>query len=866
MRLDAGKRLGPYEILMPIGAGGMGEVYRAIDTRLGREVAVKVSAERFGERFEREARVIASLNHPNICTLHDVGPDYLVMELVEGATLADRIKKGPIPFEEALGIARQVADALETAHDKGVVHRDLKPSNIKLKPDGTVKVLDFGLAKLNGVGSIEPGSNDSPTIMGAPVADIVLGTAAYMSPEQAKGQPVDQRSDIWSFGVVLYEMVSGKRLFAGETTTDVLASVLKEEPRWERVPAQVQRLLKRCLEKDPHKRLRHIGDALALVDERPAVAPQVRRGWPAWALAIVLLVALGVVTLLYFQRPDPSAGVVRFEVEPPDETNLGQYFDLSPDGRRLAFLAVGPDGRSNLWVREFDSVESTMLPGTQGARTVRWSPDSRQIAFFAQNRLHKVNAAGDSPPQLVFEVAGSAGSATWNDDDLILFGGLGTGTIRSVSADGGPLTELTTVDPARREAQHGLPSFLPDGRHFLYLRLSADPDVQGIYVGSIDLPPEQQSTERLLATQYQASYVEGEDGAGYLVYLRDSTLVARPFDAGRLELTGESMIIAEGVGSFGAYGFFSMAGRRALAYRSGEGIIRRPTWFDRQGNALGAAADPGVGQGVGPALELAPDGNRLATDLIVAGLQNPDIWLMDFTRGVPTRLTFTSTVERWPIWSPDGTRLIFVSIRDGRQDLYQKAASGAGNESLLLESSGGVTTPTSWSSDGRFVLYGSSGDIFVLPMESAGKPFAFLQTDFTETQARFSPDGKWVVYVSNESTRAEVYLRAFVTPDDPSPTDPTFGYWPVSRSGGNQPRWRRDGKQIYYRSPDNTIMAVDVNLDGELQLGVPQPLFSAPPGPFDVSADGERFLIGVTASEDAAPLTVVVNWAAQLSK
>ena len=576
----------------------------------------------------------------------------------------------------------------------------------------------------------------------------------------------------------------------------------------------------------------------------------------------MLLVALGVVTLLYFQRPDPSAELVRFEVEPPDETNLGLYFDLSPDGRRLAFLAAGPDGRSNLWVRELDSVESTMLPGTQGARTVGWSPDSRQISFFAQNRLHKVNAAGDSPPQLVFAGAGNAGSATWNDDDLILFGGFGTGTIRSVSADGGPLTELTTVDPARREALHGLPSFLPDGRHFLYLRLSADPEVQGIYLGSIDLPPEQQSTERLLATQYQASYVEGDDGTGYLVYLRDSTLVARPFDAGRLELTGEPMIIAEGVGSFGAYGFFSMAGRRALAYRSGVGILRRPTWFDRQGNALGAAADPGVIQD----LELAPDGNRLAMDLVAAGLQNPDIWLMDFTRGVPTRLTFTSTVERWPIWSPDGTRLIFVSIRDGRQDLYQKAASGAGNESLLLESSGGVTTPTSWSSDGRFVLYASSGDILVLPMEPAGKPFAFLQTDFAETQARFSPDGKWIVYVSNESTRPEVYLRAFVTPDDPSSTDPTFGYWPVSRSGGNQPRWRRDGKQIYYRSPDNTIMAVDVNLDGELQLGVPQPLFSAPPGPFDVSADGERFLIGVTASEDAAPLTVVVNWAAQLSK
>ena len=600
--------------------------------------------------------------------------------------------------------------------------------------------------------------------MGAPVADIVLGTAAYMSPEQAKGQPVDQRSDIWSFGVVLYEMVSGKRLFAGETTTDVLASVLKEEPRWERVPVQVQRLLQRCLEKDPHKRLRHIGDALALVDERSA-APQMRRGWSAWVLAVALLVALGVVTLLYFQRPDPSADLVRFEVEPPDETNLGLYFDLSPDGRRLAFLAAGPDGRSNLWVRELDSVESTMLPGTQGARTVGWSPDSRQISFFAQNRLHKVNAAGDSPPQLVFAGAGNAGSATWNDDDLIPFGGFGTGTIRSVSADGGPLTELTTVDPARRARRctGDRPSDLRRGGISRTCVSRPTPMRQGIDLGLHRSPTgaavHGEDCRRLSIKPSQRG--KGHDGTGYSLSIfataRSSRGLSTRADS---KLTGEPMIIREGVGSFLAPdGFFSM-GRPACSWQiaraSASSAARHGP--DSSGERFGSGRGPGRDPGPGACAGRKPDPQRTS---VAAGLSKPRHSGADglYTRrpdALHVHLDGSAVADLGP---PTVPVLIFVSIRDGRQAIrIRRRQAARGTQARCPNRAAARRRRRAGRAMDGSVPYASFRERSLAPpMEPAGEPFALPQTDSAETQARFSPDGKnGSSDVSNESTPPEV--------------------------------------------------------------------------------------------------------------
>jgi serine/threonine protein kinase len=882
MTLAPGSKLGPYEILEPIGAGGMGEVYHANDPRVGRDVAIKVSTEQFSERFEREARTVASLNHSNICTLYDVGPNYLVMELIEGPTLADRIKQGAIPLEESLEIARQIADALEAAHEKGIVHRDLKPANIKIKPDGTVKVLDFGLAKVGGTPVVS--SDNSPTLsIAQTAAGVILGTAAYMSPEQAKGKIVDKRADIWSFGVVLYEMLTGKQLFTGETVSDILAAVLMGEPEWDRVPTKVRRLLRNCLQKDPKKRLADISDAKLLLEDAPESAPA-QRPWLPWsAAAVFLLIALALAFAHFREKAPIVAEVMRFQIGFPDKVNPASISNiaLSPDGRSLAFAAVGSDHVARVWVRALDSLEARALPDAELDLSFQyffWSPDSRFIAYSAGGKLKKIDVSG-GPPQTLCDLSNTPVGGSWNRDGVIILGTSQGGLMR-VSDKGGDAVPLTTLDKTRQEGEHLLPFFLPDGRHFLYFRASAIPENNGIYVGSLDAKPEEQGAKRLMTpSRGHTLYVPSQDSAtGHLLFMREHRLLAQLFDDKRLELEGEPIQVAEQVDSDRAWGFFSASTNGLLAYRSG-GVsqISQATWFDRQGKVLGIAGEPAE---YVFGLALAPGEARAAIGLFngLKTLVPSALWLLDLARGTNARFTFGQGRSDSPVWSPDGSRIIFRSNRDGAFNLYQKPANGIKNEELLLKSSEDKS-PTSWSRDGRFLLYTAwdlknKGDLLVLPLEGDPKPMPFLRTEFNESDAHFSPDMRWVAYTSDESGSREIYVRGFSQSSGGASAE-TGGKWLISNGGGSGARWRGDGKELYYCAPNGKVMAVEVRAGTVFESGTPKPLFQAQFAmsplelpPWDVTSNGNRFLIStqVVAEATPAPITIVTNWTAGLKK
>ena len=882
MNLDRGTKLGPYEILEPIGAGGMGAVYKARDTRLDRVVAIKISAAQFTERFEREARAIAALNHPHICTLYDVGPDYLVMEYVEGPTLSERIQQGPIRLPEALEIARQMAAALEEAHQRLVIHRDFKPGNVKIKPDGTVKVLDFGLAKLAAAQTGASASvTESPTLtLAATRAGVILGTVAYMSPEQARGEPVDKRADVWAFGVVLWEMLAGKRLYQGTTTSDVLAAVIRDEPDLTQVPAKVRPLLKRCLEKDRQRRLRDIGDAMGIIEDSPEGAA-VRSSRLPWAVAAALLVALGVVLFTHFQeRPPQPAEPVRFQISPPANTHFGRgLLSLSPNGRWLAFDAWGANGRSVLWVRALDSLESRLLPGTEGVLGVFfWSPDSRFLAFHAENKIQKIPIAGGAP-QVVADRTNLVIGGAWTRDREIIFGDASSGMWR-VPAAGGVATPLTRLDRTRQENAHMLPSLLPDERHFVYLHRSSSLENTGIFVGSLDTKPEQQDSKRLLATLTGAVYVPAADSAtkGYLLFLRNTTLMAQPFDAARRALAGEAVPVAENVGSQRDIGRFAVSTSGVLAYRASGDQTVQLTWFDRQGNIRGTAGTAGPHYNP-DAMALSPDETRVATRLRDPQTGNWDIWVLDTVRNTRARLTSNPAIDDIPVWSPDGKRIAFASNRDGRFDLYQKSSSGVGEEEVLLKSDDSKY-PQDWSRDGRFLLYcdrdpKTKGDLWLLPLAGDHKPIPFLRTEFNEAQGQFSPDGRWIAYRSDKSGRPEIYVRPF------SESAGEGAEWTISNGGGTGPRWRRDGKELFYFTGEGTLVAVEVNTRGAtFKAGIPKPLFDTriiagdtpvlfgSPGYYwDVGASGTRFLVNTATPESgSAPITVVLNWTAGLKK
>jgi eukaryotic-like serine/threonine-protein kinase len=868
MPLATGDKLGPYEIVALLGAGGMGEVYRARDPRLNRDVAIKVSKEQFSERFEREARAVAALNHPNIAHLYDVGPNYLVMELVEGQTL-----KGPLAPAEVERIAGQIASALEAAHDKGIVHRDLKPANIKITAEGVVKVLDFGLAK---VAAISPSAEDSPTFtMGATQAGMILGTAAYMCPEQARGKPVDKRADIWAFGVVLYELLRGEHLHQGDTVSDTLASVLMNEPDWEKVPPRFRVLLRRCLEKDPKKRLRDIGDAMPLLEAEATLAPAVpptelRSTRLAWALAAVCaLAAIALAAIHFREKPVTPPAVARFQIRLPEDVKFtaGGTFALSPDGLHVAFSAVNTKGRAGVWIQDLDAIEARELSATfTGASPPPffWSPDNRYVVYSENSpKLKKVDIATGAV-QDICDKPGPPIGGSWNQAGLIIFGGNSTG-LWKVPAAGGVAVALTKLDPARNEREHELPSFLPDGRHFLYLRISSTkPEENGVFAGSIDDPADKQSQKRIVATGFGAQYIPAaEGGSGLLLFLREGALMVQAFDPSRLELSGEPQPIAEGLGTVYETGYFSASGN-ALVYRTSRATRDyQLTWFDPQGKPMGTAREPGTIASP----RFSPDGSRVAYRKTAANLADEDIWVLDLKRDTSTRFTFGPRMNIEPQWSPDGSEIVFTSDRDGIFNLYRKPSNGATEEQLLLRSDLNKR-PESWSADGRFLLYATSksatftdSDIWVLPMQGADRtPFPFQQTRFDEDNARFSPDGHWVAYESDESGRYEVYVREF----NPSAGGAVAGgKWQVSKDGGSNPHWRSDGKELLYVSLGRIFMSVSVEGAKTFQSGAPKVLFAVPPGASGGAAtpDLKRFLITVPVeSKTPQAFNVMLNW------
>jgi serine/threonine protein kinase len=893
--------LGPYEVLAAIGAGGMGEVYRARDAKLGRDVALKVLPDAFARdaermaRFQREAKSLASLNHSNIASIYgleDSGSTHaLVMELVEGPTLADRIRSGPIPIEEALPIAKQIAEGLEYAHERGIVHRDLKPSNVKVTSDDAVKILDFGLAKTM---QAETGFGDattSPTLSAmATQSGVLLGTAAYMSPEQARGKLVDRRADIWAFGCVLYEMLTGKMAFGGGVVTDTLAAVLKSEPDWSLLPAgiptRVRVLLQRCLQKDPKQRLRDIGDARISLDEvlsgapdatlagdSPVALPRWRRALP-WAMAALLLFTLGPIAFLYFRETTPAPALpMRLQIPLPDKTaiSINGTFAVSPDGRQLAFSATGSDGVSRLWIRPLDSLEARPLPGTEAPQfpPFSWSPDSKSIAFDAGGKLKKIDISG-GPAQTLCDLRGVAVGSSWNRDGTIVFG-LSPGPIMRVSADGGIPLPLTNSDASRGDTADLFPSFLPDGRHFLYARFSTAEN-KGIFVGSLDAKPEEQNSKPV-TSDVESSFVSPSDGSGRVLFIREGSLLAQPFDTQRLELSGEPVTLAEHVGTFGSYAFLSVSTNGVLVYRAGtEEENLQLTWFDRQGRALGTAGEPRSFLSVAPS----PDGARVAFSEFTssAGAAGFGLWILDVSRGTSTRLTFGSGAAD-AVWSPDGKQIIFDSRQDG---LYEKPTSGAKDEKVLLKSSDHLL-PTSWSRDGRFLMYttrdsgpNAKAALWELPLEGDKKPVPFLRTEFNEQDGRFSPDEHWVAYTSDESGRDEVYVRPFSLGAAEAASGAGGGLL-ISNGGGTEPRWRGDGKELYYRALDGKLMAAEIALTPAFHAGIAKALFQMPPegGPsaglstWDVAPDGKRFLMPVPQST-TTPFTVVLNWQAGLKK
>jgi Tol biopolymer transport system component/predicted Ser/Thr protein kinase len=855
MPLSVGTKLGPYEILAPIGAGGMGEVYRARDTRLNRIVAVKVSKEQFSERFEHEARAVAALNHPHICQLYDVGPDYLVMEFIEGVPL-----KGPLPVEKTVEYATQVLDALDAAHQKGITHRDLKPANILVTRQG-IKLLDFGLAKQ----AVRLNENDATKALTD--HGQIVGTLQYMSPEQLQGKEADARSDLFSFGCVLYETLTAKRAFEGQSAASVIAAILEREPAPLTVALPLERILKRCLAKDPDLRFQTARDlkaALTWALEQPPVlaGKSGRRWWVGIAASMLILGAVGGWAASYFRRLPADERSFRLQIEPPEGgrfvlgTNTGG-FALSPDGRTAAYVASG-GGKSGLWVRPLDSTAARLIAGTEGAFYPFWSPDNKSVAFFRADKLERVDLAGGLP--LTICDASNGRGAAWSSDGQILFASSASGLSR-VPASGGTPEPLTHTDASRGEAWHRWPQVLPGGR-FLYLVQSDTPENSGVFVASLAKPAER---VRLLTTDTNALYAPGNDEKSYLLWLRGGTLFAQEFDARTLKLAGEPHPLADPVAKIGLAGIMKVAvSANGLLLYDDSNPSGRLTWLDRAGKSLGVIGEPGEYE----MLRLSPDGRRVAVSRFRPG--GSDLWLLETERGVSSRFTL-NVADNYPVWSPDGRTIVYRS--GSSRNLFRKESSGAGSEQRITESRN-TQVATDWSGDGRFILYFEvvpGMDLWLLPVTADGRPATgtqakpYLRTSFREVWGRFSPESSphWIAYQSDESGRSETYIQAF-----PEPRGATR----LSTGGGRFPQWSADGRELYYVSPDNKLMAISLKLGADsVQPSAPRELFDLPTAdtgysPYEVAPDGQRFLVRATPQQASRPLTVIVNWPALLKK
>jgi serine/threonine protein kinase/Tol biopolymer transport system component len=891
----AGQRIGPYLLGARIGAGGMGVVYKARDTRLDRTVAIKVLPSDIAadlqarERFDREGRAIAALNHPHICALYDSGetasPDrpflgpirFLVMEYLEGETLADRLTRGAVPLSHALQVAVQIASALDGAHRAGIVHRDLKPANVFLLRSGasaapTAKLLDFGLAKASAVpigGALtQPAVASDLTTPGT-----ILGTVQYMAPEQLEGKDADARADLFAFGAVLYEMVTGRKAFEGGSRASLIAAILEHEPLplsslQPLTPPILERIVNTCLAKDPDDRWQTARDLLRELtwardgDASTRATPPAgvrRRG--ALTLVAALAIALLASYAIYSARrqvPAAAPPSISFSIYAPEGTKFPRgtaEMAVSPDGSRLAFVALSADSTRHLWMRRFDSVAARPLDGTEDAFDPFWSPDGRSLGFFARGKLKRI-AEGGGSPQIVCDVAHAVGGA-WNRDGTILLG-TWDGPIRRVADTGGVPTPVTTLDESRKERGHAWPVFLPDGRRFLYLARSDDREQMATYQGSLDST----QTHRLLATESNV----GATGT-YLFSLSNRSLIAQVYDPDHGQVVGEPITVVEQIALDNPQrsgGAFSVGANGVLAYRSASPDSHL-VWFDRTGKEVGSFRAPGDYHHPW----LSQDEKRVAVEKTDAATGRHTIWILDLSRGITSRLVSDAAGAHAPVWSPDGSRVVFNSNRLGGNDLYWRRADGVGGDELILSSERVGFVSTDWSLDGRFLLYQTQvhNDLWILPVSPIQKARPFFEATSNEKQGQFFPDVRWIAYSSDESGTWEVYVRRFPGAD---------GKWQVSTHGGAQPRWRRDGKELFYLAPDGKLMAADVKIGGStFETGTPRALFNTGitasfidrRNHYAVTRNGQRFLVNISAEdENSAPITVVLNWEATSNK
>ena len=907
MPLSPGQTLAHYRIDHKLGEGGMGEVWAATDTRLNRVAAIKslpsavvADGDRLA-RFNREAQLLAALNHPNIAAIYGLEQDgntpYLALELVEGDDLSTHIDGRPVPVEEALEIALQIVGALEAAHEKGIVHRDLKPANIKLAQDGKVKVLDFGLAKAlsddpdSSISSLDISKSPTLTAAMGTQAGMILGTAGYMAPEQARGKKVDRRADVWAFGVILYEMLTGERLYPGETATDVIAAVITRDPDWAKLPAdtprQMRRVLKRCLQKDPRKRLRDIGDVALDLREQPdeetdatlatvdAPAASPKRAWLLGAAGLLLGAILTYAILSGGNLGRGSGDPLWVNLEAPPGAQLERFLEISPDGRKVVFVAPsGPDGDPLLWVRELGDERARVLAGTEGADQPFWSPDSRSIGFFARRKVRRIPVTG-GVSQTLAPAGNAPRGASWGDDGTILYVPDWSEPVYRVSETGGASEVVTTMNAERLELSHRWPHFLPDGKHFLYFAVSTYPEVNpenpaetdqsGLYVGSFE------GAEPWLLQTARSRAVYTDDT---LLYVDDRILTARPFDLASLSFTGDPVTLASDVtqsaGSLWGGALLSVSDTGTLLFVRGAREERKAsqlTWVDRKGQSVGILGRPQSFNN----LHLSADGKRLAAELGDPG----DVWIYDLERGNSTRFTFDIGADASPLWSPDDSTILFASTRviPGEKfmpiRLFRKASSGLEEEESIaaVDFFGPTMYTTDWSPDGRFIAAtvsrpGTGSDLVVFSFET-NEFETFLQTEDTEQSGKFSPSGRWLAYESDVSGENEVYVRAFPGPG---------GEWQVSTSGGMRPLWRADGSELYYVATDGQMMSVAVESDEVFRHDTPVALFEfegwiTPEGTttYQVTPDGSKFLtMGPVEGEVAgAPvISLLLGWEA----